>query len=66
MERVQARRAFIGADWVEDEDEDEGAKSVRFLDYACGTGMLSRVRFRSSSHSSLFVAKGLVEGGVGC
>lgn len=42
MERIQARRDFIGADWVEDEDE-EGAKSVRFLDYACGTGLLSRV-----------------------
>ncbi|SPO03865.1 uncharacterized protein DNG_06548 [Cephalotrichum gorgonifer] len=51
--RIQERRDFIGSEWVEDEDEDEdeddndngkgeGGKTVKFLDYACGTGLLSR------------------------
>lgn len=59
MKRVQARTAFIGVQWVEDDvdtsdDDDEERdekgterkpKSVRLLDYACGTGAMSRVRF---------------------
>ncbi|KAI1300483.1 S-adenosyl-L-methionine-dependent methyltransferase [Xylaria venustula] len=47
---LQARLGFIGVDWVLDDDdseegkgEDEGSKrEVRLLDYACGTGMMSR------------------------
>ncbi|KAI1423899.1 S-adenosyl-L-methionine-dependent methyltransferase [Xylaria sp. FL1777] len=49
---LQARLDFIGADWAsddEDSDEEEGGKGdkkprreVRLLDYACGTGMMSR------------------------
>ncbi|KAK7743767.1 hypothetical protein SLS53_003786 [Cytospora paraplurivora] len=57
--RIEARRDFIGVDWVEDdstsEDEDEDeedndahhgppppGKTVKILDYACGTGSMSR------------------------
>jgi hypothetical protein len=48
---IQARLEWIGVDWVEDEDsedqdEDDGvgrSRRVRFLDYACGTGSMSRV-----------------------
>ncbi|KAI1744511.1 S-adenosyl-L-methionine-dependent methyltransferase [Xylaria scruposa] len=48
---LQARLDFIGADWAsEDEDSDEEGeedkkkprREVRLLDYACGTGMMSR------------------------
>lgn len=57
MEEIRSRLDLIGADWVdddEDEDEDDGVKeagkkeeskskkSVRLLDYACGTGLVSR------------------------
>ncbi|KAJ4298439.1 hypothetical protein N0V88_003469 [Collariella sp. IMI 366227] len=55
VEEIRAKLDFIGADWVEDDDEDEGGdegqakkagdapeKSVRLLDYACGTGVVSR------------------------
>lgn len=49
--RIEARRDFIGVEWIEDdssEDEDGEAESevtraVRLLDYACGTGAMSRV-----------------------
>ncbi|ROV94867.1 hypothetical protein VSDG_07088 [Cytospora chrysosperma] len=49
--RIEARRDFIGLDWVEDDDssQDEGddargqpSRNVRILDYACGTGSMSR------------------------
>ncbi|KAI0975763.1 S-adenosyl-L-methionine-dependent methyltransferase [Xylaria arbuscula] len=47
---LQIRLDFIGADWVSDDDdsdeeggEDESSRrEVRLLDYACGTGMMSR------------------------
>lgn len=47
MEEIRERRDFIGVDWVSEDDEvedgskEEGAqkKSVRLLDYACGTGV---------------------------
>lgn len=49
--RIESRLDFIGVNWVEDESsEDEGDKpdgkferQVRLLDYACGTGSMSRV-----------------------
>lgn len=50
---LQARLDFIGVDWASDDDDsdedDEGEakkkprREVRLLDYACGTGMMSRV-----------------------
>ncbi|KAK4248721.1 methyltransferase [Corynascus novoguineensis] len=58
IEEIRARLNFIGADWVDDDDDDNdvddaGAgdkqndgspvKTVRLLDYACGTGVVSRV-----------------------
>lgn len=51
--RLEARRAFIGVQWVEEastDDEGDGrggaeepARAVRLLDYACGTGAMTRV-----------------------
>lgn len=50
--RIEARRGFIGVEWIEDDSsDDEGgstndttpARDVRVLDYACGTGSMSRV-----------------------
>ncbi|KAK9777286.1 putative S-adenosyl-L-methionine-dependent methyltransferase [Seiridium cardinale] len=49
-EAIQARLDFIGADWAaDDEDQDDNdrqsdskPKQSRLLDYACGTGMISR------------------------
>ncbi|KAI1339254.1 S-adenosyl-L-methionine-dependent methyltransferase [Xylariaceae sp. FL0016] len=52
MREMQARLDFIGVDWADEEesDEDDGKavtekpprREVRLLDYACGTGMVSR------------------------
>ncbi|KAJ8131715.1 hypothetical protein O1611_g1909 [Lasiodiplodia mahajangana] len=50
---LQARLDFIGVDWADDDDDDSDGESgegdskkprreVRLLDYACGTGMMSR------------------------
>ncbi|PKS12093.1 hypothetical protein jhhlp_001389 [Lomentospora prolificans] len=50
---IQKRKDFLGANWVTDDTEDEteadGSRkpgvdkdSVRFLDYACGTGLVTR------------------------
>lgn len=53
MKEIQDRRDWIGVDWVPDSsDEEEAAessskttekKTIRLLDYACGTGLVSRV-----------------------
>ena len=59
IDEIQSRREWIGVDWIEDssssEDESEcsssvvksedqkSGKTVRLLDYACGTGLVSRV-----------------------
>ena len=51
---LRSRLDFIGVDWADDDDDegeeearkDDGTKpkkQVRMLDYACGTGMMSRV-----------------------
>ncbi|OHF03324.1 methyltransferase domain-containing protein [Colletotrichum orchidophilum] len=62
---VRIRKDFIGADWVseddddDEEDDDEGAvtqptaansRPVRLLDYACGTGLISRALARFTTH----------------
>lgn len=60
MQRIRAERDFIGADWVDEDDEDDEdgeagtTKSVRLLDYACGTGNISRVRKEAGLHWSYF------------
>ncbi|KAK3331116.1 S-adenosyl-L-methionine-dependent methyltransferase [Apodospora peruviana] len=49
VDEIRTRLDFIGLDWVDD-DDDSGdsenkkspAKAVRLLDYACGTGVVSR------------------------
>ncbi|KAI0384550.1 S-adenosyl-L-methionine-dependent methyltransferase [Hypomontagnella monticulosa] len=54
-EEIQARLDWIGVDWANTDDEDEDGirpegepqstqsrREVRLLDYACGTGMMSR------------------------
>lgn len=56
---IRKRKDFIGAGWVTDDDDDDddddsesesaaqstaaNGRSVRLLDYACGTGLISRV-----------------------
>ncbi|KAK7702244.1 hypothetical protein SLS64_009822 [Diaporthe eres] len=50
--RLEARRGLIGVEWLEEDDssDEEGvsttdaipARAVRVLDYACGTGSMSR------------------------
>jgi hypothetical protein len=59
-EAIQDRLDFIGVNWVADDDGDDDddavdepedvgpAKKVRLLDYACGTGMISRVRIAAT------------------
>ncbi|KAK1987418.1 S-adenosyl-L-methionine-dependent methyltransferase [Colletotrichum cereale] len=50
---VRKRKDFIGADWVVDEDEDDGGedgKRVKLLDYACGTGLISRALAQFTTH----------------
>ncbi|KAJ4386186.1 hypothetical protein N0V93_009079 [Gnomoniopsis smithogilvyi] len=52
-QRIKGKLDFLGVDWVEDgssEEEDEDGKGdgkperqVRLLDYACGTGSMSRI-----------------------
>ncbi|KAK5656517.1 hypothetical protein OQA88_4494 [Cercophora sp. LCS_1] len=46
LEEIQSRLDFIGADWVDDDSDNEDAsapkKQLRLLDYACGTGIVSR------------------------
>ncbi|KAI3340935.1 S-adenosyl-L-methionine-dependent methyltransferase [Ustulina deusta] len=49
---LQARLDFIGVDWASDDEDSDGEerggnskeprREVRLLDYACGTGMMSR------------------------
>lgn len=48
--RIEARKHLIGVEWVEDEDDspDEKGRAVRVLDYACGTGSMSRVSILKS------------------
>lgn len=53
-EAIQKRLDLIGADWIKDDDDDDdndgedattttsSSRQVRLLDYACGTGMISR------------------------
>lgn len=39
---LRSKLDFIGVDWLKSSGEDEG-REVRLLDYACGTGLVSRV-----------------------
>lgn len=41
IEHVREHKDFIGAPWIPEEDG-ESKGSLRLLDYACGTGMVSR------------------------
>ena len=61
---IQNRKDFLGANWVTDDTEDEteadGSRkpgvdkdSVRFLDYACGTGLVTRVSSDASTTPEL-------------
>ncbi|KUJ23612.1 S-adenosyl-L-methionine-dependent methyltransferase [Mollisia scopiformis] len=48
IKEIQTRKDWIGVDWAEDVSDDENTsssvpkKTVRLLDYACGTGLVSR------------------------
>jgi hypothetical protein len=50
VEEIRARVDFIGVDWADEDDDEDGKggvekkdaaakRSVRLLDYACGTGV---------------------------
>lgn len=58
MAEIRARREWIGVEWIEEGDQDEDdeveeeaevggerkpPREVRVLDYACGTGLVTRV-----------------------
>ena len=46
IDEIQKRKDWIGVDWVKEGPDDESKKpqkSVKLLDYACGTGLVSRV-----------------------
>ncbi|KAK1460986.1 methyltransferase domain-containing protein [Colletotrichum melonis] len=59
---IRKRKDFIGADWVIDDDDDDSesesaaqstaanGRSVRLLDYACGTGLISRALAQFTTH----------------
>ena len=62
IKEIRARKDFIGVQWVEDDDEEDEEdndaevdakhmpeRPVRLLDYACGTGVVSRVSARCPS-----------------
>jgi len=53
IDEIQARKEWIGVDWVDESSDGEEVvgssskepkRTVRLLDYACGTGLVSRVR----------------------
>ena len=59
IREIQKRKDFIGAAWVDESEQEDDAKDpgeeaqqprreVRLLDYACGTGLVSRVSRISS------------------
>jgi tRNA/tmRNA/rRNA uracil-C5-methylase (TrmA/RlmC/RlmD family) len=39
---IQARKDFIGVKWADGSSADQAKRPVRLLDYACGTGLVSR------------------------
>ncbi|KAJ9663127.1 hypothetical protein H2201_005798 [Coniosporium apollinis] len=41
-EAIRDRLEWIGIDWVSEEDKPEDGKEIHLLDYACGTGVVSR------------------------
>lgn len=43
-EQIRNHLNWIGVDWVSSSTPPNEGKEVRLLDYACGTGMISRVR----------------------
>jgi hypothetical protein len=46
MDEIQSRRHWIAADSIDldSEKDDPSSTPLRLLDYACGTGLVSRVR----------------------
>lgn len=47
ISHIQKRKNWISTNWADDDNDDAKehlGKTVRLLDYACGTGMVSRVR----------------------
>lgn len=49
IDQIQSRRDWIGVDWNSDDSDSDGddhstpQKPIRVLDYACGTGLVTRV-----------------------
>ena len=46
MKETRDRLDWLGVDWIKD---GEKGKEVRLLDYACGTGLMSRVCYVEST-----------------
>lgn len=51
MREIRDRLDWFGVDWVKDHEE---SKEVRLLDYACGTGLISRVGYAHSAVNTSF------------
>ena len=54
IDEIQKHHEWLGVDWAEESDSENEVssaspkKTVRLLDYACGTGLVSRVSPSSS------------------
>ncbi len=47
MDELREKREWIGVDWFDENKKAGEAKEVRLLDYACGTGLVSKVYLSS-------------------
>ncbi|KAI9788849.1 MAG: hypothetical protein M1816_006513 [Peltula sp. TS41687] len=62
-QEIQARKEWIGVDFLNDDDDDAATtatapaskKPIRMLDYACGSGTMSMDRFQSNGGAALQV-----------
>jgi hypothetical protein len=43
VDALRGKMDFIGADWVTESGDADKKKRVKLMDYACGTGVVSRV-----------------------
>lgn len=48
-EQIRNRLDWLGVKWASHDDSQKDGREVRLLDYACGTGMIARVRLLTPS-----------------